>query len=179
MSNAPEKQYIERKPKARRMLNFTSSPACEEILRVIPTRSISALSCWAIRYSKDQCLGIFDAHTTSSDGGLRRALDDSINIWSRVRRSDGVAKDSNPPRRCRSGAQDRIKARLRRDRPDGTGGGESLYRSPALLCAPRRACSDFSSTSPRRRRMTRRASVSRSDSTTISRRKLWRKPSDR
>ena len=80
MSNAPEKQYIERKPKARRMLNFTSSPACEEILRVIPTRSISALSCWAIRYSKDQCLGIFDAHTTSSDGGLRRALDESINI---------------------------------------------------------------------------------------------------
>lgn len=80
MRNAPEKQYIERKPKARRMLSFTSSPACEEIVRIIPTRSISALSCWAIRYSKEQCLGIFDAHTTSSDGGLRRALDESIDI---------------------------------------------------------------------------------------------------
>ena len=115
------------------MLNFTSSPACEEILRVIPTRSISALSCWAIRYSKDQCLGIFDAHTTSSDGGLRRALDESINICLGCR-SDGVAKDSNPPRRCRSGAQDRIKARLRRDRPDGTGGGES-YIGRLRFCA--------------------------------------------
>ena len=80
MRNAPEKQYIERKPKARRMLSFTSSPACEEILRIIPTRSISALSCWAIHYSMDQCLGIFDAHTTSTDGGLRHALDTSVDL---------------------------------------------------------------------------------------------------